>query len=570
LSFILDEGITILPRTNVLSAITASLAKSYAEVNRERVLEIIALLSREDNFRAAFTKCQILDLVIPYLLSQEPCVQLQAVRVIGNLCYENDEGRESLLLSGGCKHLIQLMEEWTSSTISDRFRSIVCGCTLNVIANNEKLTKEFSALGVEKTVTNVLNVVTSEDAIDMALRLMSCVDGSSLGTFLQYGCDQRIETLLMQLSSTETIKYANTLLDFLQSAADQEEWKVVIAERNWLPLLLGVKDEDLLKQGADITVLVLNSDSCMKQIMDKGHVIQIARQWMEGSGSLYLKATGALFVANMARSDESCLFLMDSGILVPLKKLLNLDPSVEGAASVFQGSLSALRNLAIPVDNKQKLFNAGIADDAIRHLESKSPTVQFKALGTIRLMVDKQESICNHILSHIDAIQRICELCALGSHLQMEGCRLLASLVKYSKDQTTPTKVVLEADGGKWLVNLLSTGNALMINEGLIALAIVSSKKDSHLNEKLSTTIIVPSLFDVLRDQKMSQEIISNGLALLVQLAHDERFSPEMSSNNVFEVISAFKIHESKEISERAQQVEGLLSRHMKMPDNSQ
>ena len=47
LSFILDEGITILPRTNVLSAITASLAKSYAEVNRERVLEIIALLSRE-------------------------------------------------------------------------------------------------------------------------------------------------------------------------------------------------------------------------------------------------------------------------------------------------------------------------------------------------------------------------------------------------------------------------------------------------------------------------------------------------------------------------------------------
>ena len=95
-------------------------------------------------------------------------------------------------------------------------------------------------------------------------------------------------------------------------------------------------------------------------------------------------------------------------------------------------------------------------------------------------------------------------------------CKPLLSL-----HSATPTKVVLEADGGKWLVNLLSTGNALMINEGLIALAIVSSKKDSHLNEKLSTTIMVPSLFDVLRDQKMSQEIISNGLALLVQLAHD-------------------------------------------------
>jgi hypothetical protein len=57
---------------------------------------------------------------------------------------------------------------------------------------------------------------------------------------------------------------------------------------------------------------------------------------------------------------------------------------------------------------------------------------------------------------------------------------------------------------------------------------------------------------------------------VLVSVVPVERFSPEMSSNNVFEVISAFKIHESKEISERAQQVEGLLSRHMKMPDNSQ
>ena len=57
---------------------------------------------------------------------------------------------------------------------------------------------------------------------------------------------------------------------------------------------------------------------------------------------------------------------------------------------------------------------------------------------------------------------------------------------------------------------------------------------------------------------------------MLVSVVPVERFSPEMSSNNVFEVISAFKIHESKEISERAQQVEGLLSRHMKMPDNSQ
>ena len=31
-------------------------------------------------------------------------------------------------------------------------------------------------------------------------------------------------------------------------------------------------------------------------------MVQLAKQWMEESDSLYLKATGALFIANMARS----------------------------------------------------------------------------------------------------------------------------------------------------------------------------------------------------------------------------------------------------------------------------
>ena len=46
--------------------------------------------------------------------------------------------------------------------------------------------------------------------------------------------------------------------------------------------------------------------------------------------------------------------------------------------------------LLFTVPNKLKLFEMGIADGAIKHLKSKSPVVQFKALGTLRLMSDKQ------------------------------------------------------------------------------------------------------------------------------------------------------------------------------------
>ena len=85
----------------------------------------------------------------------------------------------------------------------------------------------------------------------------------------------------------------------------------------------------------------------------------------------------------------------------------------------------------------------------------------------------------------------------------------------------TPSKIVCEVDGGKWLVHLLSTDNALMVNEGLVALAIVCSKHDRQINEKLAAANVVPDLLRVLGGQSVSGEVVSNGLALLLHLAQD-------------------------------------------------
>ena len=85
----------------------------------------------------------------------------------------------------------------------------------------------------------------------------------------------------------------------------------------------------------------------------------------------------------------------------------------------------------------------------------------------------------------------------------------------------TPSKIVCEVDGAKWLVHLLSTDNALMVNEGLVALAIVCSKHDRQINEKLATANVVQDLLRVLGGQKVSGEVVSNGLALLLHLAQD-------------------------------------------------
>lgn len=52
--------------------------------------------------------------------------------------------------------------------------------------------------------------------------------------------------------------------------------------------------------------------------------------------------------------------------------------------------LSALRNIAIPQQNKAKLVESGLVQLAISMLENDHPSVVYKLLGTLRMLVDNQ------------------------------------------------------------------------------------------------------------------------------------------------------------------------------------
>ena len=59
---------------------------------------MIHIIILADSFRVAFNKQSLLKLIIPYLSSPESAIQLQALRIIGNLCYENGENRMKICI----------------------------------------------------------------------------------------------------------------------------------------------------------------------------------------------------------------------------------------------------------------------------------------------------------------------------------------------------------------------------------------------------------------------------------------------------------------------------------------
>lgn len=88
--------------------------------------------------------------------------------------------------------------------------------------------------------------------------------------------------------------------------------------------------------------------------------------------------------------------------LYQLLKNLILDllekQSVEGDISIQHALLGALKNLAIPHRNKEKLLQYGIINILYPLIKSNQDLVVFKLLGTFRMVIDGQSEYSNFLV----------------------------------------------------------------------------------------------------------------------------------------------------------------------------
>ncbi|KAK2116045.1 Rap1 GTPase-GDP dissociation stimulator 1-A [Saguinus oedipus] len=200
------------------------------------------------------------------------------------------------------------------------------------------------------------------------------------------------------------------------------------------------KEDDIteLKTGSDLMVLLLLGDESMQKLFEggKGSVFQRVLSWIP-SNNHQLQLAGALAIANFARNDGNCIHMVDNGIVEKLMDLL--DRHVEdGNVTVQHAALSALRNLAIPVINKAKMLSAGVTETVLKFLKSEMPPVQFKLLGTLRMLIDAQAEAAEQLGKNVKLVERLVEWCEAKDHAGVmgESNRLLSALIRHSKSKT--------------------------------------------------------------------------------------------------------------------------------------
>ncbi|KAI4808748.1 hypothetical protein KUCAC02_000794 [Chaenocephalus aceratus] len=307
------------------------------------------------------------------------------------------------------------------------------------------------------------------------------------------------------------------------------------------------REEDVaqLKTSSDLMVLLLLGDESMQKLFEggKGSVFQRVLSWIP-SHNHQLQLAGALAIANFARNDGNCIHMVDTGIVQKLLELLDRHVD-EGNVTVQHAALSALRNLAIPVVNKSKmLLSAGVADVVLKFLQSEMPPVQFKLLGTLRMLIDTQAEAADQLGTNGKLVERLVEWCEAKDHAGVmgESNRLLSALIRHSKSKEV-VKTVIQGGGGQ---------------------AFRSPWQLRWIWSQLRRTLWSPAWCRCsticLSDERSAPEIKYNSMILICAAMGSEPLHKEVQSLAFIDVVSRLRAHENKTVSHQASLTEQRLT----------
>uniref|UniRef100_A0A8C8RSL7 Uncharacterized protein n=1 Tax=Pelusios castaneus TaxID=367368 RepID=A0A8C8RSL7_9SAUR len=324
------------------------------------------------------------------------------------------------------------------------------------------------------------------------------------------------EHLVKQLRRAEDHQRLEIIIEVLQTLA--ENGKVVlfyskIDAKYSLDVLFGFSyctiDESMQK---------LFANGC-------GIIYEKVGTWL-ASKHPQLQLTGALAVANFARNDSNCVRMVQLGVVLQLLDLL--EQHVEnGDVSVQHAALSALRNLAIPVANKVQMLEEGVAERIQMLLRSEMAPVQFKLLGTLRMLTDGQADTAEILGQDPLLLHRLVHWCDTQEHAGVRGeaKRLLASLLRHSRSPEV-VKAIQQAQGVKHLVSMTTSEHVIMQNEALIALAIASAINLGNLiKDSFKESRLVQNVHKLLQDESTGPEVKYNAMGLLCSLLNSEFLS---------------------------------------------
>ncbi|NWS41267.1 GDS1 protein, partial [Probosciger aterrimus] len=518
-----------------------------------KVANIIAEVARNEFMRNPCVDAGLIPPLVQLLNCKDQEILLQTGRALGNICYDSHEGRNAVDHAGGAHIVVDHIRSLCSKTdpASEKLLTVFCGMLMNYSNENEE-NESYLLLCF----------------VYLILIFSFCFTESSKEQFAYTNIAEELVKLFKKQIEHDK---REMIFEVLAPLAENDVIKLQLVEAGLVECLLEIvqktvdsdKEDDVaeLKTASDLMVLLLLGDESMQKLFEggRGSVFQRVLSWIP-SNSHQLQLAGALAIANFARNDGNCIHMVDNGIVQKLMDLL--DRHVEdGNVTVQHAALSALRNLAIPVVNKAKMLSAGVAEAVLKFLRSEMPPVQFKLLGTLRMLIDAQAEAAEQLGKNVKLVERLVEWCEAKDHAGVmgESNRLLSALIRHSKSKDV-IRTIVQSGGIKHLVTMATSEHVIMQNEALVALALIAALELVTAEKDLENAQLVQILHRLLSDDRSAPEIKYNSMVLICALIGSEPLQKEVQSMAFLEVISKLRSHENKTVAQQASLTEQRLA----------
>ncbi|XP_033891548.2 rap1 GTPase-GDP dissociation stimulator 1-like isoform X2 [Acipenser ruthenus] len=538
-----------------------------------KVANIIAEVAKNEFMRSPCVEAGLIPPLVQLLNCKDQDVLLQTGRALGNICYDSHEGRSAVDRAGGAQIVadhIRLLSQNTDPA-NQKLLTVFCGMLMNYSNDNDSLQAQLVNMGVIPTLVKLLGVHFQNTPLT-EMCLIAFGNLAELESSKEQFASTNIAEELVKLFRKQTEHEKKEMIfEVLAPLAENDTIKLQLVDAGLVECLLDVvgqtvdgdKEEDIaeLKTASDLMVLLLLGDESMQKLFDegKGSVFQRVLSWVP-SHNHQLQLAGALAIANFARNDGNCIHMVDTGIVQKLLDLL--DRHVEdGNVTVQHAALSALRNLAIPVVNKTKLLSAGVSEEVLKFLKSEMPPVQFKLLGTLRMLIDAQAEAAEQLGKNVKLVERLVEWCEAKDHAGVmgESNRLLSALIRHSKSKDV-VRTVIQNGGVKHLATMARSEHMIMQNEALVALGLIAALDLGMAEKDLESATLVQVLHKLLSDERSAPEIKYNSMILICTVMGSKPLHKEVQGLMFLDVVSKLRSHENKMVAHQASLTEQRLT----------
>ncbi|XP_059394612.1 rap1 GTPase-GDP dissociation stimulator 1-like isoform X3 [Carassius carassius] len=489
-----------------------------------KVANIIAEVAKNEFMRSPCVEAGLIPPLVQLLNSKDQEILLQTGRALGNICYDSHSLQAQLIIMGVIPTLVRLLGVHSQNTALTE----MCLIAFGNLAELESSKEQFASTNIAEELVRLFRKQVEHEKKEMIFEVLAPLAEN--------------DVIKLQLVDAGLVE---CLLEVVAQTVDSN------------------RDEDVaqLKTSSDLMVLLLLGDESMQKLFEggKGSVFQRVLSWVP-SNNHQLQLAGALAIANFARNDGNCIHMVDTGIVQKLLELLDRHVE-EGNVTVQHAALSALRNLAIPVVNKSKMLLAGVSDVVLKFLKSEMPPVQFKLLGTLRMLIDTQADAAEQLGMNTKLVERLVEWCEAKDHAGVmgESNRLLSALIRHSKSKDV-VRTVIQGGGVKHLVIMATSEHMIMQNEALVALGLIAALDLDCAEKDFVAANLVQVLHRLLTDEHSAPEIKYNSMILICSIMGSEPLHKEVQSLAFIDVVSGLRSHENKTVAHQASLTEQRLT----------